>query len=56
MKVCGILNIIVGAIGIVLGLNMYGNMGIACLVAAVAALISGIGLLIGGIKFKRAIG
>lgn len=46
MKVIGILLIIVGVIGILMGLMMFGDIGIACIVGALAALLSGIGFLI----------
>lgn len=46
MKVIGILLIVLGGIGILLGLMMVGDIGISCLVGAVAALISGIGFLL----------
>ncbi len=45
MKTIGILLIIVGVIGILLGLIMVGDIGIACLVGAIAALLSGIGFI-----------
>ena len=43
MKAIGILLIILGVIGIVMGLMMFGDIGIACIVGALAALLSGIG-------------
>lgn len=46
MKVIGILLIIVGVIGILMGLMMFGDIGIACIVGALAALLSGIGFLL----------
>ncbi len=46
MKVIGILLIILGAIGIIMGLMMFGDIGIACIIGAVAALLSGIGFLL----------
>ncbi len=46
MKVIGILLIILGVIGIILGMMMFGDIGIACLVGALAALLSGIGFMI----------
>ena len=41
MKVIGILLIIVGILGIIMGGMMFGDIGIACMVGAVAALLSG---------------
>lgn len=43
MKVIGILLIILGVLGIFMGLMMFGDIGIACLVGAITALLSGIG-------------
>lgn len=43
MKVIGILLIILGIIGIVMGGMMFGDIGIACIVGAMSALLSGIG-------------
>ena len=45
MKVIGILLIILGVIGIVMGLMMFGDIGIACIVGALSALLSGIGFI-----------
>lgn len=45
MKAIGIILIIVGIIGILMGLMMFGDIGIACLVGAITALLSGIGFL-----------
>ena len=46
MKVIGILEIILGIIGILMGFMMFGDIGIACIVGALAAFLSGIGFLI----------
>ena len=46
MKVIGILEIILGIIGILMGFMMFGDIGIACIVGALAALLSVIGFLI----------
>ncbi len=45
MKVIGILLVILGVIGIVLGAMMFGDIGIACIVGALSALLSGIGFI-----------
>lgn len=45
MKVIGILLIIVGVLGIIMGGLMFGDIGIACMVGAFSALLSGIGFL-----------
>lgn len=44
IKVIGILLIIVGILGILMGLMMFGDIGIACIVGALGSLLSGIGL------------
>ncbi len=46
MKVIGILLIILGIIGLIMGAVMYGDIGIACIVAALTALLSGIGFMV----------
>ncbi len=45
MKIIAILLIIIGVVGIAMGLMMFGDIGIACLVGAAAALLSGVGFL-----------
>lgn len=45
MKVIGVLLILLGIIGIGMGLLMFGDIGIACIVGALSALLSGIGFL-----------
>jgi len=45
MKLIGIVLIVVGAIGILLGSMMFGDIGIAAWIGAVSALISGFGFL-----------
>ncbi len=49
----GIILMIVGIAGIIMGVIMYGDIGIACIVGALAALISGIGFLMIAIKSKK---
>jgi hypothetical protein len=46
MKVIGILLIVLGVLGILMGLMMFGDIGIACIIGALAALLSGIGFMI----------
>ncbi len=53
MKVIGILLIILGIVGIVMGLMMFGDIGVACLVGAFAAMLSGIGFIVVSVKIKR---
>ncbi|MCR5508008.1 MAG: hypothetical protein K6F34_04900 [Lachnospiraceae bacterium] len=45
MKVIGILLVVLGALGIVMGCMMFGDIGIACIVGALSALLSGIGFI-----------
>lgn len=54
MKIVGILLIVLGAIGFLLGLMMYGDIGIACIVGALSALLSRIGFLLTSKKYKYA--
>ena len=53
MKIIGILLIILGVIGIVMGAVMFGDIGIACIVGALAALLSGLGFLVTARKISR---
>lgn len=52
MKIIGILLIVVGILGILMGMMMFGDIGIACLVGAITALLSGIGFLVASAKIK----
>ena len=53
MKIIGILLIILGVIGIVMGAVMFGDIGIACIVGALAALLSGLGFLVTARKISQ---
>ena len=53
MKVIGILLIIVGVLGLVMGGMMFGDIGIACIVGAAAAFLSGIGFLIAAKRISK---
>lgn len=53
MKVIGILLIILGAIGLLMGLMMFGDIGLACIIGALSALLSGIGFLIASKQNKQ---
>jgi len=53
MKVIGILLIIIGVLGLAMGCMMFGDIGIACIIGAAAALLSGIGFLIAAKKISR---
>ena len=44
MKIAGFLLIVVGLIGLLAGSVMFGDIGVAALIAAVTALLSGFGL------------
>lgn len=53
MTAIGILLIIVGIAGFGMGAMMFGDIGIACMVGALAAFLSGIGFLIASGKIKN---
>lgn len=53
MRIIGILLIIVGIVGILMGSIMFGDIGIACIVGALAALLSGVGFMIAAKKIKN---
>ena len=53
MRIIGILLIIVGIVGILMGSIMFGDIGIACIVGALAALLSGVGFMITAKKIKN---
>ena len=44
-KAIGILLIVLGVLGIIMGLMMFGDIGIARMVGTISALLSGIGFL-----------
>ena len=52
MKVIGILLVILGIIGLLMGMMMIGDIGIACIVGALSALLSGIGFIIANGKIS----
>ena len=53
MKIVGILLIILGVAGVIMGAMMFGDIGIACIVGALAALLSGIGFIIVDGQLKK---
>jgi F0F1-type ATP synthase assembly protein I len=53
MKLIGILLILLGIAGIGMGGMMFGDIGIACIVGGLSALLSGIGFLIVAKKIKK---
>ncbi len=46
MRGIGIILIIIGVIGLLMGMMMIGDIGIACIVGALVGIFSGIGFLI----------
>ena len=52
MKFIGILLIILGIVGIIMGAMMFGDIGIACIVGALSALLSGFGFLSANKRMK----
>lgn len=53
MKVIAIILIVLGIIGIAMGFMMFGDIGVACIVGALAALFSGVGFLMVNKKLKN---
>lgn len=53
MKLIGILLILLGIVGIVMGAMMFGDIGLACIVGAISALLSGVGFLSVDKKMKK---
>lgn len=53
LRIIGILLVIVGVLGILMGMMMFGDIGIACIIGALASLLSGIGFMIAAGKFKK---
>ena len=43
MKAIGVILIIWGIVGLLMGMIMFGDIGIACIVGAITAILSGIG-------------
>lgn len=53
MKAIGIILIIWGLLGIVMGMMMFGDIGVACIVGAITSILSGSGFLIANKKLKK---
>ena len=53
MMIIGILLIIWGVIGIAMGMMMFGDIGVACIVGAVTAILCGIGFILTNKRFKK---
>lgn len=45
MKIIGIILIVVGVIGVLLGSMMFGDIGVAAMIGAASAILSGIGFI-----------
>ncbi|WP_292144777.1 hypothetical protein [Butyrivibrio sp.] len=52
MMIIGIMLIIWGVVGIAMGMMMFGDIGVACIVGAVTAILCGIGFIIVNKKLK----
>jgi len=46
MKVIAVLLLVLGVLGVVMGLNMFGDIGIAALIGALTAILAGVGFFI----------
>lgn len=53
MKVIGILLIVLCVVGLIMGLNMFGDIGIACIVGGLSAGLSGIGFIMADKKLRN---
>ena len=53
MMIIGILLVIWGVIGIAMGMMMFGDIGIACIVGAVTAILCGVGFIMANKKMKK---
>lgn len=45
MKAIGIILIVWGVVGLLMGMVMFGDIGIACIVGAITAILSGLGFI-----------
>lgn len=55
MRVIGIILILIGFVGLFFSTLMFGDIGIACGVAAITALLSGIGFILANSKINKLI-
>lgn len=53
VRAIGILLVVLGIIGFLMGTIMFGDIGIACMVGAFSALLSGVGFLVAAKKIKE---
>ena len=53
MMILGIILIIWGIIGIAMGMMMFGDIGVACIVGAVTAILCGVGFIMANKKMKK---
>ena len=54
MKIIGILLIALGVIGLALGMAMFGDIGLAAMIGATSALLSGVGFILTARQLKTA--
>ena len=55
MMILGIILIIWGIIGIAMGMMMFGDIGIACIVGAVTAILCGVGFIMANKKMRETV-
>ncbi|MBO6242317.1 MAG: hypothetical protein J6O61_16055 [Butyrivibrio sp.] len=55
MMIIGILLVIWGVIGIAMGMMMFGDIGIACIVGAVTAILCGVGFIMANKKMSETV-
>lgn len=53
MRVIGILLVVLGVVGLIMGMMMFGDIGIACIVGGLSALLSGVGFNLAAGKLKN---
>ncbi len=53
MRIISILLILLGIVGILMGTIMFGDIGVACIIGALSALLSGIGLFMVAGQIKK---
>lgn len=45
MKIIGIILVVIGALGAFIGVNMFGDIGVSCIIGSVIGILSGVGFL-----------
>jgi len=53
MKVIGILLLLLGVVGVIMGGMMFGDIGIAAMIGAFSAILSGMGFIIADKRMKN---